>query len=77
MPIGVYERKPRNSGGQEEGGQSEASEKKEMTRAEIGEVLLTAWAELMPDDEYTAMMDAWVYEWIRREWMDAESRAGK
>ena len=39
-----------------------------MNRNEIRKILLDAWAEFMPVSERDAVMDYWVYEWIRQEW---------
>jgi len=39
-----------------------------MTRNEVRQVLLYAWAELMPAIEDDARMDYWVWEWIQRYW---------
>ena len=39
-----------------------------LTRSETREVLLNAWVEFMPASERDAVMDYWVYEWIRQEW---------
>lgn len=39
-----------------------------MERKEIRKILIDAWAEFIPARERDAVMDYWVYEWIRREW---------
>lgn len=56
-------------GGEKSGGAA-------MERSEVREVLLNAWAEFMPADEFEALMDAWVWEWIKREWGEDEDSRG-
>ena len=48
-----------------------------MERKEIRKILLEAWAEFMPASERDAIMDYWVYEWIRQGWPAEEKDEGK
>ena len=39
-----------------------------MERTEIRQILLDAWAGLMPATEDDVWMDYWVWEWIQKYW---------